>query len=207
MNKKREIGRNILACLLEALVGVLLLVNPAGFTSFIIVGAGILLVAYGLISLIQYFRMPVEEAAKKQPMSKGLLFMMLGIVCIVFTEWFVTTFTMLTILYGIALLLSGLAKVQWSVDLYRLKKGRWALAATSAGITLVCSAVIIGNPFPSTRILWLFTGIALTAEALFDLVILILGGHNPPDKARKQGDQAPVETEKHVLMTNSCEKS
>ncbi|MGN0313392.1 MAG: glycoside hydrolase family 2 TIM barrel-domain containing protein [Fusicatenibacter sp.] len=206
MKKKREIISKILACLLEALVGVLLLVNPAGFTSVIIVGAGILLVVYGLISLIQYFRMPVDEAAKKQPMSKGLLLVMLGIVCIVFTEWFVTTFTMLTILYGIALLLSGLAKVQWSVDLFRLKKGRWALAAISAVITLVCSAVIISNPFSSTQILWLFTGIALTAEAIFDIVILILGGKKTPDKAKKQENLASVKIDKAHSNEESMRK-
>ncbi|MGM9614766.1 MAG: glycoside hydrolase family 2 TIM barrel-domain containing protein [Oscillospiraceae bacterium] len=191
---KQEILYKILACVLEALVGVLLLVKPVGFTSAILVGAGILLVVYGLIELVRYFRMPVEEAAKKQPMSKGLFLVMLGVVCMVFTEWFITTFTMLTILYGIALLLSGLAKVQWSVDLFRLKKGRWALAAVSAVITLVCSAVIIGNPFSSTKLLWMFTGIVLTVEAVFDIVILILGGRKASDKTEKQEETASAET-------------
>lgn len=103
---------------------------------------------------------------------------------------------MLTLLYGVALLLTGFAKVQWSVDMYRLKKGRWAPAAISAVITLVCSAVIISNPCPSAGILWLFTGIALTAEAIFDIVILFLGSKKAPDIAKSRKNRAPAETEK-----------
>ncbi|MGN0308072.1 MAG: HdeD family acid-resistance protein, partial [Lachnospiraceae bacterium] len=206
MKKKQEIVSKILLCILEALVGILLLLDPAGFTSSIIIGAGILFMVYGLINLIQYFRMPVDMAMKKQPMLKGLLLLMLGIVCIVFTEWFVTTFTMLTILYGIVLLLSGLGKVQWAVDLYRLKKGKWALAAVSAVITLFCSAVIIKNPFSTIQFLWLFTGIVLIAEAIFDIVILILSTKNTFNKTGKHTNDTPVETYESYSVKESLRK-
>ena len=50
--------------LLEILVGVLLLINPVGFTSGIIIGAGLVLLLVGIVCIIKYFRAEPQEAAK-----------------------------------------------------------------------------------------------------------------------------------------------
>lgn len=49
----------------EILVGILLLFNPVGFTSWIIMALGIILILAGLISTVEYFRTPAPEAALK----------------------------------------------------------------------------------------------------------------------------------------------
>ena len=46
---------SIITCVLEIVVGVLLLINPVGFTSGIIIGAGVLLITGGLVSILRYF--------------------------------------------------------------------------------------------------------------------------------------------------------
>lgn len=48
----------------EAAVGILLLINPVGFTVAIIVGIGFLLALMGVLSVLAYFRTEPEEAAK-----------------------------------------------------------------------------------------------------------------------------------------------
>lgn len=50
-------------CLFEALIGVLLVVDPIGFTSGIIIAFGIGLLFAGLICVIGYFRSNPIEAA------------------------------------------------------------------------------------------------------------------------------------------------
>lgn len=169
---KRNLG-GIAGCLLEILVGIVLLLNPVGFTSGIIIGGGFVLIAAGLASVIRYFRDVPEEAAKSQSLAKGLVALLAGVFCAVRSEWFVVTFPVITLVYGVVILLTGLVKIQWVVDMIRMKKGKWTFAGISALLSIVCGAVIISSPFSSTAVLWMFTGISLIVEAIFDVIALV----------------------------------
>lgn len=162
----------ILICLLEALIGVLLVVDPIGFTSGIIIAFGIALSVAGLICTIGYFRTDAVEAALRGTLVKGLALLLAGAFCILKPEWFIVTFPLLTILYGVIILLVGLRKVQWAIDTLRLKIGRWYLPAISAVVSITCAFVILSNPFASTLALWMFTGISLIVESVLDVVVL-----------------------------------
>ena len=50
----------------ELIIGILLLVNPIGFTSGIIIAFGIALMIMGIRKTIKYFRTEPEEAAVSQ---------------------------------------------------------------------------------------------------------------------------------------------
>lgn len=172
MKTIKENMNGILACLFELAVGILLLISPVSFTSGIIMAFGVVLLILGLAGIIRYFRTEPVKAAQGQILVKGLVSLLAGGICAFKSEWFVATFPILTLLYGIAILVFGLGKIQWTVDMLRLKKKNWYLAAISALISIVCSLVIIANPFRSTAILWMFTGISLIVEAVFDVVAL-----------------------------------
>ena len=81
---------SILTCILEIVVGVLLLINPVGFTSGIIIGAGVLLCLGGLLSVIRYFMVKPDVAAQKQLLFKGLISVMAGAACITKYDWFLS---------------------------------------------------------------------------------------------------------------------
>ena len=85
------------------------------------------------------------------------------------------TFPVLTLVYGVVILLTGLTKLQWMVDIIRMKRRRWLLAAVSAAISILCGVVIITSPFSTTAVLWAFTGISLIMEAVFDMISAIFG--------------------------------
>lgn len=162
----------ILLCLFEALIGVLLVVDPIGFTSGIIIAFGIALLAAGLICTIGYFCTDAVEAALRGALVKGLAMLLAGAFCVLQPTWFIATFPLLTILYGVVILFAGLCKVQWAIDALRLKIGRWFLPAISAVVSIICGVVVLSNPFASTLVLWMFTGITLIAEAVLDVVVL-----------------------------------
>ncbi len=166
----------ILLCLFEILIGVLLLINPIGFTTGIIKTTGIVLMIVGLISVIKYFRSDAYEAATGQYLMKGLIDMVAGAFCIFNSDWFVVTFPALTLIYGIVVLVIGLGKVQVTLDMIRAKNKKWFLAVISALISIACAVVILKNPFTSTAVLWMFTGITLIVEAVFDIITLIVSG-------------------------------
>lgn len=172
MKTMKENMSGILVCLFELVVGILLLISPISFTSGIIMAAGVVMLILGLVSVVKYFRTDPVEAAQSQILVKGLIALLVGGFCALKAEWFVATFPILTMLYGVAILLSGLGKIQWTVDMLRLKKSKWQLPAISAVVSIVCSLVIITSPFSSAAVLWMFTGISLIVEAVFDVATL-----------------------------------
>lgn len=175
MKTIKENVSGILVCLFELVVGILLLISPISFTSGIIMAAGVVLIILGLGSIIKYFRTDPVEAAQGQILVKGLVALLIGGFCAFQSEWFVATFPVLTLIYGVAILIAGLGKIQWTVDMLRLRKSKWHLPAISAVISIICSLVIIASPFRSTAVLWMFTGISLIVEAVFDVASLCFG--------------------------------
>lgn len=167
----------------ELVIGILLLINPVGFTSGIIITFGVAMILWGLANVVKYFRAEAEEAAVKQLLATGLAKVLIGAFCAFRSYWFVSTFPVLTLLYGVMILFVGLRKVQWAVDMLRLKRKRWFLAMISAAVSLVCGIVIIASPFSSTAVLWMFTAIGLITEAVCDMIAAIWG-NNEKEKER-----------------------
>lgn len=178
MNKIKEFlkGRTggIVLCVLEIVVGVLLLINPIAFTAKIIVGAGIILAVLGAVNVIRYFLAKPEIGAAQQLLFRGLLMLLAGAVCITRKEWFVAAFPLLTVLYAGWMLVMAAMKIQKMADMLRAKNPRWYLPAINAVLAAVLAAIILINPFSVTKAVWTFVAISLIAEAVMELVGAIL---------------------------------
>lgn len=168
----------IILCLFEIVIGILLLISPVGFTTGIICALGITLMISGLISIVKYIKADSKEAEQSQYLTKGLLALLAGGFCAFKSYWFIITFPALSILYGVGVLAVSLAKVQFTFDMIRQKNKKWFLALISAVISIICAVVILNNPFGTAAALWMFTGISLIVEAVFDVVTLILSRKN-----------------------------
>ena len=95
---KRNLG-SVAMSLAEIIIGILLLVNPVGFTSGIIVTFGVVLMITGIGTTIKYFRTEPEDAAVGQVLVKGLLELLGGAFCAFNSHWFIATFPVLTLVY------------------------------------------------------------------------------------------------------------
>lgn len=171
---KRNLG-SVAMSLAEVIIGSLLLLNPIGFTSGIIIAFGIVLMIIGIGTIIKYFRTEPEKAAEGQILVKGLLELLGGAFCAFNSRWFIATFPVLTIVYGVVILVTGITKVQWTMDIIRMKRSKWFWMAISAAISVVCGITVITNPFSTTAVLWMFIGISLIVDAVFDLIGGIFG--------------------------------
>ncbi len=170
----RNMG-NILACIAEIIIGILLLINPIGFTAGIIMTLGIVLAIMGISNIVGYFRTAPEEAAQGNGLVKGLFLVGGTFVCLFKTQWLIAAFPLITVFYGIMILISGISKLQWAVDLLRLKQKYWYVALIGAVLSVVFAAVVLMNPFTSTGVLWTFIAISLIVEAIMDLLTFIFG--------------------------------
>ena len=179
MKSLKENLTGIVLCLFELIVGILLLINPVSFTTWIIMIAGIVMMILGLVEVVKYFRSGVKEGSLGQTLAKGLLFLLGGGFCVFKTEWFIVTFPVLTIIYGVIILVTGVGKIQLMVDMLRQKNKKWFWAAINAVVSIVCAIVILKSPFTSTAGLWMFTGVSLIAEGVLDIVTMIVGKKAP----------------------------
>ena len=173
-----KIGRNtgnLIMCIAEADIGILLLVNPIGFTFGIIMALGVVLTLMVSKSLAGYFKADAKTAAEGSGLAKGLLPAVSGIFCMFKAEWFIITFPILTVFYGVLTLVGGISKIQWAVDMYRQKQKYWYIEVLGAVLTILFAILILTNPFASTAILWTFIGISLITEAIIDILAFVLG--------------------------------
>jgi uncharacterized membrane protein HdeD (DUF308 family) len=199
MEKLKKFISGMVPSLLEVFVGVLLLVDPNSFTSGIIMVLGAVLLFAGLVCVFKYFRAEPAEAMVSQNLFKGLMALVAGSFCIFANAYIVSAFAVLTLVYGIVILITGLSKLQKIVDAWRLKKTGWAINAVSAVIALGCAAIIIFNPFTTTEWVWRFIGITLVVEALVDAIAVVFGGKDKQPADEEQ--EAPVieESEPELL--------
>ncbi len=173
-----KVGRNmgnILACIVEIIIGILLLINPVGFTVGIIMTLGVVLAITGISDIVGYFRAAPEEAAQGNGLAKGLLLAGGTCVCLFKTQWLIAAFPLITVFYGIMILITGIGKLQWAVDLLRLKQKYWYMNLIGAVLSVFLAVVILMNPFTSTGVLWTFIAISLIVEAILDILSFIFG--------------------------------
>lgn len=181
--------------LFEIFVGVLLLIDPFAFTSGIIMVLGAILLFVGIICVFRYFRENAANAVMEQNLFKGLIALTLGGVCVLCNGLIVEISSLLTFVYGAIILITGFSKVQKTVDMLRLKKTKWGFTAISAGLTVLCAALILFNPFGATEWIWRFIGISLIVEALIDAVAVLLGGKDRTVDASSESGEAVETTE------------
>lgn len=174
LKKVKENMGNIIVCILEVVIGILLLIKPVGFTSGIIILFGVAAIILGILEVVKYFKMDACVAAEGQNLVKGMVYILAGAFCILKSKWFIATFPLLTILYGTANLINGFFKIQISVDLVRMNRNDWKWPACSAALTTVFSIIILANPFTSTAVLWTFVSVALILEAVCDMVSIFI---------------------------------
>lgn len=165
---------SIVVCVIEVVVAVLLILNPIAFTNAIVMVAGGGLLVVGIVNIVKYFKAEPEVAANGRSLMLGLGTLVAGLFCLLRHGWIVATLSLLTMFYGVFIFVSGLEKVQTAVDLIRTKKGKWIFPAIGAAISIICAIIIICNPFKTAAVVWMFIGITLLVQAVFDIVVLVV---------------------------------
>ncbi len=177
-----------IVCLIEIVVGVLLLLNPHELIKYILIIAGAFIALSGIIALIKYFASTPEEGAESGGLCSSLVSLTLGAFLIVNNDLAITAAGIISALFGAAILYTGYQKLQKAVDKMR-RKQFFIVALVSALVTVAIAVLIlfvIGGD-----IIWTFMGIALIVEAAIDLAEIITGAVTGK-KNDKKSEEAPA---------------
>ena len=74
--------RPLIYCICELAVGVLLLIDPIAFTSAIVRILGIVLCVFGVLNIMNYFRLAPEMGSMSMSFTKGLVQVIAAVFCI-----------------------------------------------------------------------------------------------------------------------------
>ena len=192
----RENWSSLLTILLLIVVGILVLVNPDLYTTIIIRVVGVLLTVLGIYDIVKYFRSEPMEAAKGSGFYSGVIMVTAGAFCIFRLNTLKSVFPMMAVLYGVFQIVLGYRKLQRMVDALRMKLPLWWLQAISAGISLLFGYLIALNPGMTLMNIWVFTGITMIIEGVFDaasLFVRLKNRESNPEKSSEETMPDPAE--------------
>ncbi len=153
------------------LMGVVSLVIPDTMVRTFGYVIGVALILAGAVSMISYLIRDARQNYYHNDFMYGLLGIGLGCFVLYRVDWIVS---LIPVLLGVMVLVSGASKLQDVIDMKRLESGNWIVMLVLAVLNLVFGFVLIFYPF-ETAILFLrvvgagliFSGVTDTAATLY----------------------------------------
>ena len=170
MNFLKQSYPSLLVLLGEAVIGILMIVNPDGFIKITMLVLGIALIIAGAVALIRYFFLDSRGAAPISQLLLGALAAVLGVLCLIFQNGAAKT---VAVIYALVLIANAIYKVYAFFATRKATGEASFFQLVSGAVALACGIVIIVNPFGVLETLWRFAGIALLAEAVIDAIAAV----------------------------------
>lgn len=144
-------------------------------------------VVLGIYMIVRYFMSAGYERLNEYGFSEGVLFVLLGICGLVSAERIAASF--LTAL-GLLLLLSGVIKLQYALDLKCMDDPAWAGFFAVTVLLLSCSVSVILKPFEDMKFFQNYTACILLVDGIVEIVnILYLNYRTKAYRQRAEKNQ------------------
>lgn len=168
MEKKWK-WQEISSALLMVVAGLVLLFMPELTLKTIANVVGIIIMMIGAVFLISYFvRRSLDSG--NYDLVKGLIIVGAGIFICVKSELVVSV---LPVLLGIGVVVSGILKLQHALDLRKMGYDTWMRIGITAAISIFIGLLVIMNPFSTVAWLMRFIGIGFIFSGVTDLITTI----------------------------------
>ena len=160
----------ILLAVIFIALGIVLILWPGATMKTICYLLAAMLLAIGVVSLINYLRKDISGIIYRYDLVVGLCAILGGILVIVKVDKLTD---LIPAVRGFLVTMSGIMKMQNSVDMLRLGHGTWHVAFAMAIVNIVAGIVLLMNPFEAAQILIMCLGIALVYSGITDLYVTI----------------------------------
>lgn len=159
----------ILTALGFVALGVILIIWPTQTLKTSCYILAVLLIAIGVVSLISYVRKDITGILYRYDLVVGVSAALGGILIIIKAEQLME---LIPVVLGFLVTISGILKIQNSIDMLRLGHGTWYIAFALAIINIVFGIILLINPFV-WEIFITCVGVALVYSGITDLYMTI----------------------------------
>lgn len=171
MDKLRKFFKSIkikasVAAVALIIIGLLFIIFPGCSANVICYVAGAFLMVWGALCLFTFFAAGMRRA-ESADLALGLTFVLVALLLFI-KPWVIAG--VLTVIFGIALIVDGALKLQKFVAMNRLKmKSCWAVFVVAV-ISVVLGTLIVFDPFGDA--LMIFAGVSLIVIGVLDMVTI-----------------------------------
>ena len=152
-------------------LGVVLIMYPSQVQKLISYILAFALIAMGIVNLIQYTRLDTNQIVNSYDLVLGFSTMIGGILIIINVERFEQ---LVLIVMGFMILVSGVMKLQSSVNLMRLRSTSWQVPFAMAMIGIVYGIIMLINPFGAGGFLFAMMGIGFMLSGITDIIVSVM---------------------------------
>ena len=160
----------LLTGVLYILLGVVALLIPETMERFLGYMIGVILILAGAVSMISYLLRDAHQNYYHNDFLHGLIGIVLGIVILYKVNVIIS---LVPVVLGVLVLISGLSKLQDVIDLKRMEYGNWIVMLVLAIINIVLGLVLIFNPMKSAAFLFRLLGVGLIFSGVTDCFITL----------------------------------
>lgn len=164
--KRFKIKASVAAVAL-VIIGLLFIIFPESSANVICYVAGAFLAVWGILFLISFFSAG-RAGSDSADLALGLTLVCVALVLFI-KPWVVTG--ILTVLFGIALIVDSAVKLQSFFAMNRLKKKTAWLILAIAIVSVVLGFLLVFDPF-SHDTLMIFAGVSLIVIGVMDMIAL-----------------------------------
>lgn len=147
-------------------LGVALIVDPGFFTKAICYVIGGLFLVFGAEELVRYFLKGKENPVYSSCLVRGIILAAIGVFIIARPNFIPSV---IAIVFGIYMLISGIVNIQDSLNLKRAGVVEWKVSCIPAVITTAVGVVLLFNPLMLTDAAMMILGIALLISGVSNL--------------------------------------
>ena len=155
--------RSLIVAFSAILLGLLFILTPQASADVICYVAGILLLASGIAAVISY--LASGRLFGSYALVSGIVLLVCGVFCLLRPE---IIQGLLTVLFGVFLVIDGMMTLQDGVDCARARLAGWWVPALLGAVTIALGCVVLFGKFDSIMLL---AGISLIADGVFDLIV------------------------------------
>ena len=148
-----------------------------------------MVVILGIIRLIAYFQRDRMAVFTSYDLVIGAVLLIIGIYIFVKPD---VLAAVIFVVIGISMIADGFLKIQYAVDLLRIKGQGWWCLLILALLTIAAGIAVVIDPFTTGRILFMFAGICLIIEGVSDIIVVLLMT-NKVKNIRNKIDEAVTE--------------
>ena len=194
---KTFIRNSIFAGLSLVLLGILFVVFPASSSTIICYATGIVLCVWGVVLMIGYFAASNTVAFGSFGLIQGAALAILGAGILIWPDFLKG---MLTLVFGLLIMADAVLKLQYAIDLMRIKASGWLAVLIVAIAMAAFGLVAVWNPFKTATVLTIFLGAVLIVDGVADLatVAYISRSIKALKKAMRDADETQEATG-HVI--------
>lgn len=151
-------------------IGAVLLLFPQVSLPMICMTIGVLAIIIGIINIASYFVKKGYLSENQLGFSIGAAELLFGLYAVLRNEDFAFTFTQVL---AICMVFDSILKLQYSIDLLRLKCSKWWGLLVTAVVTAGLSMAILVAPFDSEEIKITYTYIILIVDGILNILSVI----------------------------------